>query len=1123
MRHQIGRCPVHRQTAAEEAPAREICRRGRREAKRHDGLRWKRAVGRTDDNPRLNRCLVSQLYRPAAHSMKRRGDNLAPSSFSRDSGEDIDSNAAAAVASFPRLQQRPSHPQQYGPSSIYPTGRIAYSHHESPYPSTSYSGSFAYSNPSAGSLSPSIARNDAIGRDPSPSSSSFDNATTLDGPSRNQHHTSESHPSTTRAAGATKVSCLECRSSKVKCLPQNPEQQVGLGQPGIRCARCHRLDKACVFEKHKRGRKPDSWKYGRLEKQLESILSELRSDRDGTAAASKNAANTVSDGNDDDPSQQGRDSPGSMEEPTQKRLRTETAQILSDWRASSAASGGSKAERVAALSRALDQQRHDSDGDDPTAGPSSSSPSTSHHPVKRQDPLPETGLPSLSNPLKLLAQASAGDEEFGADAEMDRSVTDGNTSRPTTRNGLASKQTSPHIPNRRAFIAPPGRTIPPDRLGIYDEKLENGADLDPISQGLISIDNAHYLWSIFLDKLSHPLMLLDSNIYTFDYTRPRSSMLLSVGLALAARFIPSTPERPTAVIADDIDKHVLQKIIPTIIMEGKRSVHCAKALMLLAAYNGQSIPLSEDRSFTYVSWAFTMSVELDLNRRLSSMSADQNDETLQRTLRERERTFLEAWAYSFSIALHHGRRCNLSVHDPVVAAASQWHRSPFAIPEDAGLVSNIQLRQLIARNLDYFLQHVAPAMPKTAADGPPDQACRLLLEFHRRSITSDLDGWHATWVVPVVSEARPFRLHSTAYYHAYATLILHSLPMKHGTENEPVLKPFSDQAHQAALSVVAFFLRLPQEQIIWGHNSIHVTVGFAVVYALREAEPGVSIVEMVEQVIERMETAGNVTPHRRSFASGVARFLKKVLRVHCMRKNSSATTGANGGSDASRRPSTTNATTAAAAAASPLPAAAAGDATRLTGMTTYTPSVASSSASPDASAITAPAPLTDSSGGDGSLSNSVPHIHGNGNEAAAAAGAVTSNAPPYGFGPNLFGSVPHHPGSGIFPTPSTAYDTTTTTTNSSSTSSSSALHNHDAANLADLFVDLPPHTMPAADQMADQSPAAMMDTLMMNHPIGVQFNSLLGQNSEWGNDWSFFLPGGGGGADGSGGVGGVGD
>lgn len=232
-----------------------------------------------------------------------------------------------------------------------------------------------------------------------------------------------------------------------------------------------------------------------------------------------------------------------------------------------------------------------------------------------------------------------------------------------------------------------------------------------------------------------------------------------------------------------------------------------------------------------------------------------------------------------------------------MAASNEWHRNKFALPEDAGLVSNLQLRKLIARNLDYYLQHVAPLMPKSPADGVPDEACRLLLEFHRKSITDDLDGWHAAWVLPEAAatrthdssqangqqRARPLRLQSTAFYHSYATLILHSLPLKSGSEDDPILRPFRRKADEAAVSCVALFLRLSRDQIIWGHNSPFVTVGFAAVYALRAPDPGLSVVEMVKQVIGRMEVAGNVTPHRKSFATGYAVFLRKLVRIHEMR------------------------------------------------------------------------------------------------------------------------------------------------------------------------------------------------------------------------------------------------
>ncbi|CAO1626657.1 unnamed protein product [Sympodiomycopsis kandeliae] len=1039
-----------------------------------DRQRFDRAPTSLNSYARSDVPLLLIASAASQHSMKRGESRDARGP---EPGHNVNGQSGGTEYSrhYMSSQRSTAHPSPYHSGSSHSPfsqmsgqGRMPYAHtplaSQHQYHSNSPIGPFGYHGASAGPSSPSLNRTENTDgtasagpshtsshpgqRHTSPSASPHASNSTIEHPSNAANAPSASSQAVKQ--NGTKVSCLECRSSKVKCMPQTTSSRQSLGQPGLRCARCQRLDKACVFEKHKRGRKPDSWTYSRLEKQLESLLTELRSDKDTSRKASAE---------DDDPDTSTRDDSTIFEEPAQKRLRTETAEILSNWRASST-NAGSKSDRIAALSRALEGRP--SAREDESAKQSDTQSQTDIQ-VKKEDPLPETGLPSLSNPLKLLAQASAGGEEFETFGESIRSAAGTSGSRPVTRNG-DPKTTSPRLANRMAPGAPLGRGAQ-DGLGIYEEKLENGPELDPISQELISLEHAQYLWSIFLDKLSHPLMLLDSNIYTFEYTRPRSSMLLSVGLALTARYVPATPDFPTDVIADDIDKHVLEKIIPTLIMQGKRSQHCAKALMLLAAYNGQSIPLSEDRSFSYVSWAFSMSVELDLNRRLFSMSADQTDEVLQRTLRERERTFLEAWAYSFSIALHHGRRCNLSIHDPVVTAASQWHRSPFAIPEDAGLVSNIQLRQLIARNLDYFLQHVAPAMPKTSADGPPDQACRLLLEFHRRSITADLDAWHATWVVPVVSEARPFRLHSTAYYHAYATLILHSLPMKHGTENEPCLKPFSDQAHRAALSVVAYFLRLPEDQIIWGHNSIHVTVGFAVVYALRETDPAVSVAEMVEKVIERMEMAGNVTAHRRSFAMGVAKFLRRMLRVRCLRRDSK-----NGSQDGQ--------------------------------------SNADAGANVSQGASTSIAPAATQDNVEGGLSSAPSAASGLGSTAPSFASNSDVSAAPttqtqYSFAPmaNMFdptvGLDSSQNANGLFDPPAGTF-------NANHLPNSSASNNSDLAN---LFADLPAQTG-AGD---DQSQTAMMDNLMMNHPIGVQFNSLLGQNADWSNDWSFFLPGGSGG------------
>lgn len=401
----------------------------------------------------------------------------------------------------------------------------------------------------------------------------------------------------------------------MKCLPQSENDP-----PGHPCARCQRLSKSCVYEKHKRGRKPDSVKYGKLEKQLETLLSELREEKakaanrkSGGGAKAGKAAQQDHDEEEEEEDQDYYDEDEEGEDgPAAKRLRAETAEILTNWSANSS---------TASPSLPSSRQKRSAPGTSPPAGMISST---------GEDTLPEAGAPLLSNPLKLLAQASAGDD--------DEDVVGGGTStRPTTATG-AGESIGPSSPPLRpsAGPAPPLRR-PRDRLGLYDAKPEVGPHLDPITVGHVSLSSARHLWSFFLDKLSHPLILLDRSLYTFDYTRPRSAMLLSVGLALAARLVPSTPSLRTDEIAERLDQHVLHKIIPVVLLEGKRSIHCVKAFLLLAAYNGQSIPLTQDRSFSYVTSAFSMCVELDLNCKMVSTSADQEDEMLQRKLRERER------------------------------------------------------------------------------------------------------------------------------------------------------------------------------------------------------------------------------------------------------------------------------------------------------------------------------------------------------------------------------------------------------------------------------------------------------------------------------------------------------
>lgn len=103
-----------------------------------------------------------------------------------------------------------------------------------------------------------------------------------------------------------KVFCLKCCASKVKCIPCFNDDTAG-----STCARCSRLQKDCVYVKHKRGRKPEPIRFGELEKKLESILQELRAEKEGRRWSEDDVQDDA--------------------EPEAKSVRAETTEILTNW------------------------------------------------------------------------------------------------------------------------------------------------------------------------------------------------------------------------------------------------------------------------------------------------------------------------------------------------------------------------------------------------------------------------------------------------------------------------------------------------------------------------------------------------------------------------------------------------------------------------------------------------------------------------------------------------------------------------------------------------------------------------------------------------------------------------
>lgn len=698
---------------------------------------------------------------------------------------------------------------------------------------------------------------------------------------------------TVAAAAATekKISCMECRLSKVKC------------SGGDLCTRCKRLGRECFYKSHKRGRKSDSSKIQKLERTVDSLSRALEQFSKNKAAGSPGSSqprsiSIVPDVKRNPQSQDDQEisSPDNFWKHTEAAPRPPPAAPSSSAMsppAQSPRAAGSTAYREPAnpLPRRPSELYRQRSASSSWQTPHSI---TSATPTSDDPDEPENlGLPTLSNPLKLLAHASdsARDRDSGlepSDPAVADSKASGSKDRSASRdsarrdarasanaNGAANSSDAHNPPSSSGAVPQNGRAslfgeyhgltktntvsrFGPGRgkaffdVGLFTTKLDNLPQFDPIDRGYLTLAEAESLYAVFIDHINPTITLLDPHLHTFDYVRSCSSLLLSCTCWIAAKYKVEASQ-----IAADLEMHIRSNLLPTILMEGFRNAEIPQALIILAAYHPQMNTLSEDKAWAYVGFAIRIASELDMNSRIAVRPPNRQDDAgLARRLRNRERTWLNLWLFETSMSQHMGRRPTLA-NDPVVMGCAHWHLDKFALTQDKAVVAVVQLRLLMKRNTELFENFV-----DASSEFVPKERTAKQVELFRRTCASDLDTWLATWTGPSQQQGEAVadggggeprsgsssgkvkqaadlpptlsRINRLKLYYWYARLILDTIALKSTHLGLEVLRPIYRDAYACCMAYLGLFVAtMVPNGLFWGHNSAVVTPAYCAIFALK--------------------------------------------------------------------------------------------------------------------------------------------------------------------------------------------------------------------------------------------------------------------------------------------------
>ncbi|KAE8380413.1 hypothetical protein BDV26DRAFT_279490 [Aspergillus bertholletiae] len=428
-----------------------------------------------------------------------------------------------------------------------------------------------------------------------------------------------------------------------------------------------------------------------------------------------------------------------------------------------------------------------------------------------------------------------------------------------------------------ALLAPSGsdhRCTEYFRLPGDGPPRDIGPDLDPVELGLVSIEEANYLFPIYFLRL-HPVNgILDPKLHTVEYVRSQSALLFTWMLALTAQF-----DHRSAAIAKRLRLHG-EKLSRHVHTFGFKSVEIVQGyyISLLSATPART--LSEERSWLYTMHAFGVAAELGLDQPppLSCPPTEhdiQSQTHLERLARNRERTWLRILLWERANSGASGRINNIPETD-LTRNIERWWMHQLADSTDKHTVAFILLRRHLA------LLH-AEIQRQTLIPHPN-------LHWVRDLIDAILEPWRKTWIdtIALSSGLLPdVHLHHVFLHNRLWTL---SFALQASILNKHDLNVIREDCFKAAVHCCEIAVRDLQrngEPLYCMLAPTWAMISYAAILALKlipympqtRPECEIELLALLAQVAIQLERAGTTPPHRFGIAALLGQQLLMILQT----------------------------------------------------------------------------------------------------------------------------------------------------------------------------------------------------------------------------------------------------